>query len=269
MAMFAGACCTAVRDLFEPPPSAPTRGRVVHTGDGSVGVLVGPHQRMVVLDARPGPESLPCSVLTPTLPTGPDGGAVRLGEPVELSADGLHGQGWAVPLVRWWSPARVPAGARCTPPVAGLAATGALDAVVVRALQHVVEALLLDDVHTAVDQAASVIGRGPGSTPAADDAVAGLLLAARSRTAAGDTAALDETAAQVVALAPARTTALSAELLRHAASGLATETAVRAVLEPSGANRARVLCLGATSGAALLAGIDLVEAAVERRRAAA
>src|SRR4051794_23831001 len=109
MAMSAGAPCTALRDVFEPACPAPSRGRVVHVCDRSVAIRVG-SGRLVVLDARPGPDSLPCSVLTPASRL-PDGsGAAGVGERVELSAAGLRAAGWAVRLVRWWSPACVPTG---------------------------------------------------------------------------------------------------------------------------------------------------------------
>src|SRR5262249_13546495 len=59
-----------------------------------------------------------------------------------------------------------------------------------------------------------LLGRGPGLTPAGDDVLAGLL-AGRAAYGPDDRALADD----ICALAPSRTTALSAALLRHAARG--------------------------------------------------
>ncbi|WP_426566905.1 DUF2877 domain-containing protein [Angustibacter sp. McL0619] len=268
MAMSAGAPCTALWDLFGPASAGASHGRVVHTSDRSVAILVGPG-RLVVLDARPGPDSLPCSVLTPSLPLGTGRWASRVGEPVELSCAGLRGEGWRVPLVRWWSPARVQTGAGAPVRSPGTVRPAPLAHPLGGVLAWAVRAVSAGDVDAAVADVDTVLGSGPGSTPAADDAVAGLLLALRARTAPADAAALDEAATRIAERARDRTTALSAELLRHAATGVATQTVVAAVLRPTAASRARVLALGGTSGAALLAGIDLADAELDRQGAAA
>lgn len=103
--------------------------------------------------------------------------------------------------------------------------------------------------------AADLLGRGPGLTPSGDDVVAGFLLGARAfgHAAPGGAAAVGE-------LAAGATTALSAQLLRHAVLGecVAQAAAVAAVLigrrAPDDAVD-QLLAVGHTSGAALAAGL--------------
>ncbi|UAL28435.1 DUF2877 domain-containing protein [Nocardioides rotundus] len=99
-----------------------------------------------------------------------------------------------------------------------------------------------------VARVAERVGEGPGLTPEADDELCGLLLMAYA-------AGLD------VDVPAGRTTALSAALLRAAASGYAVAAAVR-VADALAAGRpassrdvAEVDGLGATSGRALLRGL--------------
>jgi hypothetical protein len=112
------------------------------------------------------------------------------------------------------------------------------------------------DAIDAADGLRPVLGLGAGLTPAADDAVAGLLLAARCWR--GDE--LGPTVSAVGSLlAPdlsSRTTAVSAGLLRHAAEGRGAPEVVRAVEHltggPDGSDGpevlARLLALGHSSG---------------------
>jgi len=105
--------------------------------------------------------------------------------------------------------------------------------------------------------AGALLGRGPGLTPSGDDLLAGLLLGCLSfGVRAGSLRA------GVAALAPAQTTALSAELLRHAARGecVPEAAAFAAALAGSGdpvAAARRLLGVGHTSGAALALGLIL------------
>jgi hypothetical protein len=268
MDMFAGAACTAVRELFERAPDQAAPGQVVRVSSGSVGVLV-EAQRLVVLDARPGPDSLPCSVLTPTLATASPGCPVRLGDGVELSSTGLRAARWSVQLVRWWEPAQVKASTPGPRRAPTWQSPAVLEPAVTATLRRAARALGAGDVAAAVAHTLRVLGRGPGSTPAADDAVAGLLLAARAWSRPRGVQTVEATGQRISAHAPARTTALSAELLRHAGRGIATRTVVRAVLHSGPENRARGVGLGATSGAALLGGLDHADAEYASTRAAA
>ncbi|MBM9476727.1 DUF2877 domain-containing protein [Nakamurella flavida] len=104
-----------------------------------------------------------------------------------------------------------------------------------------------------------LLGLGPGLTPAGDDLLAGLLC---GLWATGRTLEAERIGAVVGALAPARTTALSADLLHQAARGhagdavLAVVAAVRAASGPRLHDAvAALLDIGHTSGADLLAGL--------------
>ena len=176
----------------------------------------------------------------------------------------------AVRAVREWAPARPPQG-----PVAA----GALAAVRagLRGSDPGIDVGLLADF-AAADRAAatavatSLLGAGPGLTPSGDDVLTGFLAGAAAFGI--DATALREATA---VLAPARTTALSAALLWHAARGECIEelAGLAAVLTsqrprgPEGAGPAvsRLLSVGHTSGAALALG--LVTAAETALRAQA
>jgi len=112
----------------------------------------------------------------------------------------------------------------------------------------------------AISAATSLLGAGPGLTPSGDDVLAGFLAGAAAF-------GIDATALREATelLAPARTTALSAVLLRHAARGecideLAGLAAVLTTQPPRGPELAgpavsRLLSVGHTSGAALALGL--------------
>jgi hypothetical protein len=111
------------------------------------------------------------------------------------------------------------------------------------------------DAVQAADALRPVLGLGAGLTPSADDAVAGLLLAARSWCVdLGPT--VSAVGAQLAPDLARRTTAVSAGLLRHAAEGRGAPEVVRAVdhltgrHDPSGGPEAisRLLALGHSSG---------------------
>ncbi|HET8614742.1 MAG TPA: DUF2877 domain-containing protein [Actinomycetales bacterium] len=130
------------------------------------------------------------------------------------------------------------------------------------ALERAAEATDRRDAATAAAALRPVLGLGSGLTPSADDAVAGLLLAARSWSGAGLSATVAELGARLAAGLAARTTAVSAGLLRHAAEGRGAPEVVRAVEHLTGrspADEAQVLrelvSLGHSSGRDTAAGI--------------
>jgi hypothetical protein len=166
---------------------------------------------------------------------------------------------------RQWSPLRVRTG---IPEAAALAELRALLAPCELGLgRHRLDQLAGQADTTAV---AELLGRGPGLTPSGDDVLAGYLLAAGAFGLE-----IEQVRRAVAARAPQATSALSAQLLRHAAQG----EAVRELIEltaaltrpPAGegdrlaAVSARLLQVGHTSGAALAWGALLAgEHAVRR-----
>ncbi|WP_186356242.1 DUF2877 domain-containing protein [Streptomonospora sp. PA3] len=125
---------------------------------------------------------------------------------------------------RWWRPPlpRPPRAERVPAAVAELGralrgAAGGLPGDAVAALEGDAAR-----AGAAGDACRRLIGRGPGLTPSGDDLICGYLLAARHLGASAAAAAL---AAAAERAAPA-TTALSADLVRHAAAGRACPQAV-------------------------------------------
>jgi hypothetical protein len=166
-------------------------------------------------------------------------------------------------VVRWWRAAAVSAGSgsgdRAVLAQRVADARSRLDehrlpAPVVPALARAAAAIEQRAAVEAADALRPVLGLGAGLTPAADDAVAGLLLAARAWPGGG----LGPTVSSVGALlAPdlsSRTTAVSAGLLRHAAEGRGASEVVRAVEhltglpDPGPKVLVRLLALGHSSG---------------------
>jgi hypothetical protein len=150
-----------------------------------------------------------------------------------------------VRAVREWAPARVRPGGV---PAAAFAALA--DALPSPAALGVDAAHLAALTSEPVGAVAGLLGRGPGLTPAGDDVLAGFLLGARA-------IGLDATAARaaVAATAPARTTALSATLLWHAARGECLGEVAAVVADPAEPSLRRLLAIGHTSGAALATGL--------------
>jgi hypothetical protein len=112
-----------------------------------------------------------------------------------------------------------------------------------------------------------LLGQGPGLTPSGDDVLVGFLVGAAAF-------GLDASALRraIAILAPARTTALSAALLWHAARGecideLAGLAAVLTGQSRQGAGRAasRLLSVGHSSGAALACGLVIAAESALRR----
>jgi hypothetical protein len=134
-------------------------------------------------------------------------------------------------------------------------------------------ALLDADRPAAAAAAAALLGLGPGLTPSGDDVLAGLVAAGRAfAPAVGSTAAkhlLLHLAGHVLAAAPARTTALSVALLRHAAAAemaapaAALTRAVAAGRDPAAALEG-LLRVGHRSGHDLAAGIAAAAEVVAR-----
>jgi hypothetical protein len=129
-------------------------------------------------------------------------------------------------------------------------------------------AAAVGDDDGSVAAAVGLLGRGPGLTPSGDDMLAGFLVGA---AAFGIDAGALRRAIEV--MAPARTTALSAALLWHAARGECVDelAAVAAVLTGQSGQEAeravsRLLSVGHSSGAALARGLVLAaESAVHRQ----
>jgi Protein of unknown function (DUF2877) len=250
---------------------------------------------------------LPCGLVLPT--TGAELPLTSLAAPTDSFLVGDGAVRWTGPagrmdvrVVREWAPARPVRGAVTASALAAVQSQLGLDESHSRRRRHrqaggwkfavatavadfhprpgddafaPAEAALLPDLAAAagdhdasVAAAAGLLGRGPGLTPSGDDVLAGYLAGAAAF-------GLDATALRraVAVLAPARTTALSAALLWHAARGQCIDelAAVAAVLasqprhdgEPAGnvlhqqAERAvsRLLRVGHSSGAALARGL--------------
>ena len=296
-------CLAAGSSALRPVLAAParpadclgvTRGALYLRIPGPPGVLA-----VLTYDAV----RLPCGLVLPTtsaeLPLTSLAPARSWGIVVgsgEVRWDGPDGP-VVVRAVREWAPARPVRGevaasalaevrsvlGRAGPGGSGLSGSGlsgsALSASGTNGADTVVSSSLLAELGTAAgDQgeatvaAARLLGSGPGLTPSGDDMLAGFLVGAAAFGI--DAAALREATA---VLAPARTTALSAALLWHAARGecidelasLAVVLTSQGRCRPDEAGRAvsRLLSVGHTSGAALALG--LVTAAESALRAQA
>ena len=238
MPVLSGSACTAVRSLVE---GAPRAGTVVAVGGRAAYLRVGADV-LSVLTARAA--RLPCGVvLAPgaSLPASLAAGQrVLIGNGALSWDDGTAD--WQVRPLRWWAPAVVQPGARSaagSDRLRGLlsnAPAGGPQPWLVEALDTAARSLAGGRPEDAATACLEVIGRGRGSTPSGDDAVAGLLLAARALLPVdgvgeghGPARQLSALAERVAAAAPDRTTAVSAALLRHAAAGRAVGTVVEAV----------------------------------------
>lgn len=179
-----------------------------------------------------------------------------------LAAPALVGAGrveWTGPTgvvgvigARAWAPSVVVAGSPLAAPLAALRAAVANRDIGVEPDRV---ARLVSGGEAQFAAVAALLGRGPGLTPSGDDIVAGFLLGARAfgHPTPGATAAVRE-------LAGGATTALSAQLLRHAVRGecVAQVATVLAALagRPAPADAIdQLLAVGHTSGAALAAGL--------------
>jgi Protein of unknown function (DUF2877) len=240
----AGAGSSAVRDLLVGPPRS---GRLVATFPRCAYVEVG--GRLVALEAADGLR-LPCAV-TLAVPTRqrPLAGLAP-GDEVTAGDRRLVVADLVVEVGRWWAPARPRDAAAPAPGAAGApAAAPGWDRLVL-----------------------GLLGLGPGLTPAGDDLLAGLLVGLSARPDLRD-----PLAAAVQRYTPARTTWLSAELLRLAAAGLAAPAVVAVADAMAGHGdddalpRAlpALLAVGHTSGPALARGLLLAAKTTSRSHAVA
>jgi len=138
---------------------------------------------------------------------------------------------------------------------------------------HALEtALAVEDYGGGARVAARIAGLGPGLTPSGDDLLAGALAFHAWAEAAGHAGSGAEFRAAVSESAVPHTTRLAGQLLRAAACGqvaapvaaLLSSLFRRAGTFPP--DLARVLAIGETSGADMLAGIRLAGRAQRRRR---
>lgn len=230
-----GAASTLLTALFDGDPlrlEEATRTRVsVHyeTGDASVPVLS---------VCTPDAVRLPCSLVTPVLPC-PGPASVRAGELAVGTAT------WRV--ARWWLPPRLVGlgrPSRCVPTPSS-AGSPRLQGVPLPCPSY-------DGLSPG-----TLVGKGPGLTPAGDDVLAGALVTAH---AVDDPRLPRWRRATCSALASRTTTAVSRGLLHHALDGYATPELAALV---TGLCQGRdvtvetdaLLAVGHTSGAALLAGV--------------
>ncbi len=206
---------------------------------------------------------LPCALVLPTTAAELPLASVSTG----TRGDAMLGDGrlaWTGPAgpvvvraVREWAPAKVCPGHTAAAVLAAL--RGALPGPAALGIDG---APLADLVTGSAAAVACLLGRGPGLTPAGDDVLAGFLLGAR---AFGLDAA--RVRAAVAAMAAAKTTALSAALLWHAARGECVDEVAAVVANPSGPAVGRLLRIGHTSGAALATGLATAALAVHAGRA--
>ena len=235
MPMHAGAASTALRDVLSGPPRT---ARVLGVHPSCVYLLAG--SELVALETSDA-LGLPCSVRLAAVRTEGPFARVRRDDSAEVGGGLLRAGPVTVRVARWWAP-RPPRSGRTvcrTDKLAGLLAG------------HPAPVRVDGEV-------GDLLGLGPGLTPAGDDVVAGLLVGLHHRPDLRD-----PLAAEVARLAPTRTTALSAALLRHAAAGRAvpTLTAVADALTGAGEDGdletalARLLRVGDTSGTALAHGL--------------
>lgn len=223
--------------------SGPTRAATV--------VGAGPHATYLQMDEPDGEllalvvrhaVRVPCAIV---LPDGVEPPAELLpGTRADVGQRAVRWAGGELVVVRWWAAAAVtaatglPAAAPVEPDaslstrVAALGVaigTHALPSLVPAALERAANAIDDGDAGAVADAVLGVLGAGPGLTPSADDAVAGLLLTARSWHGSDVDPVLCEAGKLLTPHLAGRTTAVSAGLLRHAAQGRGAPEVVRAV----------------------------------------
>lgn len=238
----AGAASSAVRDLLTGPARS---GRLVAAFPRCAYVDVG--GRLVSLEAADGLR-LPCAVTLAVASRQRPLTGLAPGDEVTTGDRRLVVGDLVVEVGRWWAPSR-PRDAAVSSPSAIPAAAPGWDKLVL-----------------------GLLGLGPGLTPAGDDLLAGLLVGLSARPDLRD-----PLAAAIQRQVPARTTWLSAELLRLAAAGLAAPAvvAVADALAGHGDDDAvpralpALLAVGHTSGPALARGLLLAAATTARSHAVA
>jgi hypothetical protein len=242
----AGAASSAVRDLVRGPPRS---GRLVARFPRCAYVDV--DGRLVAVEAADGLR-LPCAVTLAVPARQRPLAGLAPGDTVTAGDRRLVVGDLVIEVGRWWAPAR-PRDAVAPVPSSVGAQVGAPEP----GWDRFVLGLL---------------GLGPGLTPTGDDLLAGLLVGLSARPDLRD-----PLAATVQRHAPARTTWLSAELLRLAAAGLAAPAvvAVADALAGHGGDDAlpdampALLAVGHTSGRALAQGLLLAARTASRTHAAA
>ncbi len=192
-----------------------------------------------------------------------------------IGTGGVHLGDLDIDVARWWDPR--PALRPVGPDVLAdrvdelavhvEAATGPTPQELALPLRRLVPALVGGDVAEAVHAARSLVGLGPGLTPAGDDVLAGVLAATQllaPAVRADDALALVTTARtvgdEVARLATDTTTAVSAALLHHAARGQVAAPAGEVLRRltgpgPMAAAADRLLAVGSTSGRDLAVGL--------------
>jgi hypothetical protein len=166
-----------------------------------------------------------------------------------------------------WLAAAVAAGPAGLAPVvaACLGGTPPGDAPLARRAGPALAALRLataaGDVDGSVAAGTSLLGLGPGLTPAGDDLLAGWLAGARTAGRAGRRLAR-AAGPRLLAAASARTGALSRACLAAVVADTGSETLHRLLARPTRDTLEPVLIHGATSGADLVAGLALARAAL-------
>ena len=199
---------------------------------------------------------------------------VRAGDPAEVTGGALVLQGLRCSPVRAWAPRERTAGTLqadavdvldallcAAPPVHTGEVARRLDAATTRLADA------LSGRHDLACAADALVGLGPGLTPAGDDVLAGVLV---TQVHLGHR--LDALAAHVARRAGA-TTALSAELLRHAGEGRAAPPVLGLLEALVGARPVEpallaLLAVGSTSGADTATGVLLAARSLDPRRVA-
>jgi uncharacterized protein DUF2877 len=252
------AASTAVRDLLAGPPRP---ARVLAVFPTALYVESGGEVAAVVTaDALRLPFALVVAVDSSQQPFA----AVRPADGATVGDGVVRVGAFAGHAARWWQPRRpTPLRPDATLPLrlraldAVLAAAPPLPAPVGDRLAGLTRALVAADAGAAAAAVRSLVGLGPGLTPAGDDVVAALLLTLSVSPAADLSAAL---ARDVVGYAAPRTSALSAALLRHAMDGCGIPQVTDLVDALGGRGDLtsavdRLLAVGHSSGAALAHGI--------------
>jgi hypothetical protein len=235
------AASSALRDLLAGPPvpahvlgSGPF-ALYLGTDDAVLAVLARDAVRLpCALTLSTSAAELPLTSLDAADPVWVGGGAIRW-----TGSDGPS----AVLVARHWAPTRVRKGISI-PIDRWRSALSAFDCGV--------DARLIGRLTVgACEQAGSLLGSGPGLTPAGDDVLAGFLLGTRALgVPAGPLGRF------VAEQAPAATTALSAQLLRHALRGECVPQVAAALASPEDTSAlAALLAVGHTSGTALARGL--------------
>jgi len=257
-----GAASAAVADAVAGPARPATVAGAFDRGT----YLLLPDDQVVAL-LMPGAARLPNAVVMAATT-----GRWREGDPGWVGEHSVRTPGLEVRVVRWWLPRQVRrapslwvAETGATALVSSLSLNGhwPVPSAVRRAtgqLGNVAAAGNLLGVRAA---AAGLVGLGPGLTPAGDDVLAGFLLGLRALDEVSNSAAhLARAAGAGARAARARTTALAATLVRHAAAGEAADVAadlIDALAERAPLDRPlrALLDTGHTSGRDLAEGVLL------------